>query len=87
MGCRRHYAVWGSISRYLFLHLCFQDFQDFKIQVSDFVSLTEPDIMGRVLGNLTDSQYSLSTPTHMWMHAKQVEQARGAYKQITESQG
>lgn len=43
--------------------------------------------MGRVLGNLTDNQYSLSTPTHMWIHAKQVEQARGAYKQITETQG
>lgn len=23
----------------------------------------------------------------MWIHAKQVKQARGAYKQITESQG
>lgn len=56
-------------------------------QVSDFVSLIEPDIMVRVLGNLTDNQYSLSTPTHMWIHAKQVQQARGAYKQITESQG
>lgn len=87
LGRSRHYAVWGSVSGYLPLCLCFQDFEKFKIQVSDFVSLTEPDIMGRVLGNLTDNQYSLSTPTHMWIHAKQVEQARGAYKQITESQG
>lgn len=56
-----------------------------SVQVGDFVSLIEPDIMVRVLGNLTDNQYSLSTPTHMWIHAKQVEQVRGAYKQITES--
>ena len=58
-----------------------------SVHVSDFVSLIEPDIMVRALGNLPGNQYSLSTPTHLWIHAKQVEQARGAYKQITESQG
>lgn len=57
------------------------------VQVSDSASLIESDIMVRVLGNLTDNQHSLNTPTHMWIHAKQVEQAAGAYKQITESQG
>ena len=56
-----------------------------SVQLSDFVSLIAPDIMVRVLRNLTDNQYSLSTPTHMWIHAKQVKQARVAYKQITES--
>lgn len=42
---------------------------------------------GESAGKPHDNQYSLSTPTHMWIHAEQVQQAGVAYKQITEVQG
>lgn len=56
------------------------------VQVSDFVSDWAWH-HGESAGKSHDNQYSLNTPTHMWIHAEQVKQARGAYKQITESQG